>query len=51
MTHATDTAPTLWQALKRGLAGKCPACGEAYEPGDISCMACGTALSAPTGSP
>ena len=29
MTHATDTAPTLWQALKRGLAGKCPACGEA----------------------
>lgn len=29
MTPASDTTPTLWQALRRGLAGKCPACGEA----------------------
>ena len=46
MTQATDTAPTLWQALKRGLAGKCPACGEARLFGRFlkpvpSCAACG----------
>lgn len=29
MTQASDTAPTLWQSLRRGLAGKCPACGNA----------------------
>jgi uncharacterized protein (DUF983 family) len=29
MTEVTDTAPTLRQALRRGLAGKCPACGKA----------------------
>jgi len=30
MTEITEAArPTLWQALKRGLLGKCPACGEA----------------------
>jgi hypothetical protein len=32
------------------VAFACPACGEAYEPGDISCAACGTPLSATTGS-
>jgi len=46
MPHATDTAPTLWQALKRGLAGKCPACGEARLFGRFlkpvsACAACG----------
>lgn len=46
MTQATDTAPTLWQALKRGLAGKCPACGEAKLFGRflkpvLHCAACG----------
>ena len=30
MTQISEAAhPTLWQALQRGLAGKCPACGEA----------------------
>ena len=32
------------------VAFACPACGEAYDPGEISCMACGAPLSAPTGS-
>lgn len=47
MTHASDVAvPTLWQALKRGLAGKCPACGEARLFGRFlkpvsCCAACG----------
>jgi uncharacterized protein (DUF983 family) len=46
MPHATETAPTLWQALKRGLAGKCPACGEAKLFGRFlkpvsSCASCG----------
>lgn len=30
MTQTSEAAhPTLWHALRRGLAGKCPACGEA----------------------
>lgn len=29
MTELSDGRPALWQALKRGLAGRCPACGEA----------------------
>lgn len=46
MTHASDTAPTLWQALRRGLAGRCPACGEAKLFGRFlkpvpSCAHCG----------
>lgn len=46
MTHTTDAAPTLRQALKRGLAGKCPACGDAKLFGrflkPVSCCAsCG----------
>jgi len=32
------------------VAFACPSCGEAYEPGDISCAACGTALPATTSS-
>lgn len=29
MPHLHETAPNLWQALKRGLSGRCPGCGEA----------------------
>lgn len=46
MTQLSDTAPSLWQALKRGLAGKCPACGGARLFGRFlkpvpSCPSCG----------
>ena len=33
------------------VAFACPACGEAYEPGDVSCAACGNSLPVTTGSP
>jgi uncharacterized protein (DUF983 family) len=46
MPHSSETAPTLWQALKRGLAGKCPACGKArlfdrFLKPVSSCASCG----------
>lgn len=47
MTEISDaSSPTLWQALRRGLAGKCPACGEARLFGSFlkpvpCCAACG----------
>jgi uncharacterized protein (DUF983 family) len=47
MTQTSEAAqPTLWQALRRGLAGKCPACGAARLFGRFlkpvtCCTACG----------